>query len=91
MAGSGTYFKFNVPPPGGGGGGGGGSFAECRGEGMVLEGGRGGEAGNFNRRDITGNAAGWELGGAIFLKNASRCKFALQLLAPRLLILPLSG
>lgn len=50
-----------------------------------------GEAGNFNRRDITGNAAGWELGGAIFLKNASRCKFALQLLAPRLLILPLSG
>lgn len=50
-----------------------------------------GEAGNFNRRDITGNAAGWELGGAIFLKNASRCKFALQLLAPRLLILPLLG
>lgn len=31
-----------------------------------------------------------ELGGAIFLKNASRCKFALQLLARRLLILPLS-
>lgn len=58
---------------------------------MVLEGRRGGEAGNFNRRDITGNAAGWELGGAIFLKNASRCKFALQLLAPRLLILPLLG
>lgn len=51
--------------------------------------GRGGR--NFNRRDITGNAAGWELGGAIFLKNASRCKFALQLLALRLLILPLSG
>lgn len=52
---------------------------------------RGGGGRNFNRRDITGNAAGWELGGAIFLKNASRCKFALQLLALRLLILPLSG
>lgn len=81
MAGSGTYFKFNVPPPGGGGG------VEVRSPNVEGR----GEAGNFNRRDITGNAAGWELGGAIFLKNASRCKFALQLLAPRLLILPLSG
>lgn len=59
----------------------GGTFAECRGGGNVPMRGEGGQR-NFNRRDITGGNAAGGIRGSNFLKErASRCKFALQLLA----------
>lgn len=89
MAGSGTYFKFNVPPgPAGGGGGRRGARRAQGGEGrdvrrMSRRRGnvpmRGGEISTGAILRVEMRLA--ELGGAIFLKNArrdvnSRCSFS---------------
>lgn len=68
VAGSGTYFKFNVPPNPTAGGVVGRSPNVEEGGGNVPTG-REREGRNFNRRDITGNAAVAGIRGSNFLKE----------------------